>query len=121
MITTLAIIEDSFKITGIGILLELKHNQLGLAESTKLISEKSGKIWIIKTRVLFDHAVDEQQIFKIESTNYMHLNFRSVEKKQASIERVKERESNNIYQYLVEPIDHNEKPEQGEKLKINYP
>ena len=121
MITTLAIIEDSFTITGIGIILELKLNQAGLAESTELISKKSEKVWRIKTRVLFNHAVHEQQIFEIESTNYMHLNFRSVEKRQASIERVKERESNNIYQYLVEPIDHNEKPEQGERLKINYP
>jgi hypothetical protein len=115
-----AIIEESFNITGRGIVLELQHGEQGLAKGTELIAENSGKTWIVKVRVLFEHAVHEQKIFNSESIDYMLLKFDSIEKRQGSIESIKERESNNIYQYLIEPVKHDEKPKQGEKLKINY-
>lgn len=113
-----AITEESFKVTGRGIVLELQHRKEGLSKDTTLISENSGKNWIVKVRILFDHAVHEQRLFENESTDYMFIKFNSLEKRQASINEIKERESNNIYQYLVQPIDHDEKPKQGEKLNI---
>lgn len=116
-----AIIEECFNITGRGMVLELRHSEQGLAKGTELIAGNSGKIWIVKVRVLFDHAVHEQKIFAAESTDYMLLKFNTVEKRQSSIEAIKERESNNIYRYLIEPVEHDEKPKQGVRLKINYP
>jgi hypothetical protein len=101
--------------------LELQHSEQGLTKNTTLISENSGKNWIVKVRVLFDHAVHEQRLFETESADYMLMKFNSLEKRQASIDAIKERESSNIYQYQVQPIDHDEKPKQGEKLNIKHP
>lgn len=115
----IALTENSFKITGRGIILELKHTQKGLAKATKLISENTDKVWKVKARILFDHAVEEQKIFETESTEYALVRFESPEKRQESIDAIKERESQNIYQYLVEPIGHEDKPKQGEKLNLD--
>lgn len=117
----IAITADSFKITGRGIFLELQHSEQGLTKDTTLISENSEKKWLVKVRVLFEHAVHEQRLFENESTDYILMKFNSLEKRQASINAIKEREFNNIYQYLVQPVDHDEKPKQGEKLNIKYP
>lgn len=114
-----AITKNSFKLTGIGIILEIQHSEKGLTKETELISKKSGRTWIVVARVLFDHAVTEQKIFDIESTEYMLMRFESEEKKQKSIDEIKERESKNIFQYLLKPIGHSEKPEMEEILKIN--
>ncbi|WP_299229740.1 hypothetical protein [uncultured Psychroserpens sp.] len=115
-----AITKDSFKITGRGIVLELQHSENGLSKETKLVSQKSGRTWKVITRVLFDHALAEQKIFNNESTNYMLMRFNSDYEKQKSINRIKKKETENIFQYFVNPIGHSEKPENGEILKINY-
>ena len=116
----IAITVDSFKISGRVIIIELQHSENGLTKSIRLFSEKSGLTWEVIARVLFDHAVHEQKIFEVESTEYLLNKFESLEKRKKSIDDIKDRESNSIFQYLLRPIGHDEKPEQGEKLKINY-
>lgn len=116
-----AITKDSFTITGIGIILELQHSENGLLKDTKLISEKSGRTWMVIARILFDHAIAEQTIFDNESVEYMLMRFESDQKRQKSINEIKERESNTIFQYMLKPLGHSEKPEKEERLKIDYP
>ncbi|MCH2217288.1 MAG: hypothetical protein MK076_04275, partial [Flavobacteriales bacterium] len=55
------ITENSFKITGRGLILELKHSEKGLPKDTELTSEKSGFTRKILARVLFDHVANEQR------------------------------------------------------------
>ncbi len=114
----IAYTENSFKITGRGIVLELKHSEEGLSDGTKLVSEKSDKVWKVKARILFDHAVHEQKLFENEVTEYMLMTFKSAKLKQESIHQIKERESQKIYQYFISPINHEVKPEHAERLEI---
>ena len=87
-----AITKDRFTITGIGIILELQHSENGLLKDTKLISEKSGRTWMVVARILFDHAIAEQTIFDNESVEYMLMRFESDQKRQKSINEIKERD-----------------------------
>ncbi|MGB3465577.1 MAG: hypothetical protein WBA74_09915 [Cyclobacteriaceae bacterium] len=98
-----ALTKNSFKISGRGIVLELRHSENGLAKGTELVAEKSGRTWKVIARILFDHAVGEQKVFEVESVDFILLKYRSTEKRQQSLNEMKERESQNIYQYLVEP------------------
>ena len=116
-----AITENSFKLTGIGIVVDLKHSENGLSKNTELISKKSGLTWTVIARVLFDHALREQRMFDSESTEYMRVSFKTVEDMQKSIDGIKEREEQGIYQYYLKPIGHDQKPQEREMLKINCP
>lgn len=116
-----AITENTLKITGRGLIVDLRHFEKGLPKDIELTSEKSGLTWKIIARVLFDHAIHEQRIFESESTEFMLMRFDNQEKELKSINGIKEREAQNIFQYFLKPIDHEQKPEDGEKLKINYP
>lgn len=121
MKTAEAITKTSFNITGRGVVLELKHWENGLPKETELTSQKSGLKWKVVARVLFDHAVQEQQIFESESSEYMLLRFDNQEKEVQSINEIKEREAQNVYLYLLKPVGHDGKPEEGEKFIICLP
>ena len=60
---SIAITENSFKVTGRGIITEIGHSENGLTKDIELISEKSGLAWKVIARILFDHAVHKQKIF----------------------------------------------------------
>ena len=115
-----AITEDSFRISGRGLILELNHLEEGLPKGTVLISDKTGLRWKVIARVLFDHAVQEQRIFESESVEYMLMRFETSVKRMKSIEGIKDREKQDIYQYFMKPIGHDSKPPQGEELLIDY-
>lgn len=114
-----AIIENSFMISGRGIVVELMHSELGLKKHTVLISKKSKLKWIVKARVLFDHAEQKQIIFESESVEYLLCSFNSIEKKNQSIQSILEKEKQQIFQYYLTPIKHENKPIDGEKLIIS--
>ncbi len=116
-----AIIENSFKISGRGLILELRHLEKGLPKDTELTSEKSGLSWRVIARVLYDHAVHEQRIFESEATEYILVRFEDQEKEMNSINRIKERELQSIFQYFLKPIHHDTRPEDREKLIVQYP
>lgn len=115
----IALTENSFNITGLGIMVELQHLRLGLKKGTVLTSEQSGLSWEIKARVLLDHAIDEQTVFDSETAEFMLLKFSTIEKKEESIKNIKTRESQNIFQYYLKPIEHSSKPQEKEKLRIS--
>ncbi|HEY4787989.1 MAG TPA: hypothetical protein VIH57_18170 [Bacteroidales bacterium] len=109
---------NSWIIQGQGIIAELKYLGAGLEKGTRLISDQSDNEWIVKGRLIFDHIADNQKKFHNETEISMHFDFNPKENEDASGKRLLENESQGIYQYLIEPNDHNEKPKQFEMLKI---
>lgn len=72
-------------------------------------------------RLLYDHAIHVQKIFAVEHAEYVRMSFESYEKRQASIDGIQVKEVSHTYDYLIKPIGHNDKPKDGEKLKIIFP
>ena len=118
--TTIAVIENSFKISGRGIVVELKHSENGLKEGTVLTSDKSKLNWTVKARILLDHAVHKQTVFDNESVEYLLCSFSSVEKKNKSIQSIVDKEKHGIFQYYLDPQDHDNKPVDGNISNIQY-
>ena len=114
----IAIIKDSFKITGKGIIINLKHSEKGLKKEQLLISNKSGLAWKVASRVLFDHAVHKQIIFENESVNHMLTKFENQSKEKESVKKITEDEAQGIFLYLIKPIRHNNRPSEFEELLI---
>jgi hypothetical protein len=121
MSTAKAITKDCFLITGRGLIIELSHSEDGLVKGTQLKSEISGLTWIVESRVLFDHAIEQQKKLKNESIEYLLVRFTSDIEKEKSIETIKEKEANNIYQYFLKFNEQKQKPLSGEELQIKYP
>ncbi len=120
--TSKAIVKESFILTVRSVIIvDLQHIELGLPKGTLLVSEKSGRSWTVVARILFDHAITEQRMFNKEATEYMLLKFDSNTKRQKSIDTIKQNESKHIFQYLLKPINHAEKPEFEELLEIVIP
>lgn len=87
---------------------------------TVLLSQTTGRKWKVKSRILFDHAEHIQKKFENETTNFMLMRFSSENSLQVSLNGIRNRESKLIYQYLVAPVQHDFKPEEGEMLKIQF-
>lgn len=117
----IAFVEDSFKITGRGIIIALQHNQEGLKRETRLESLATGHIWEVKARIIFDHTENEQKRFDYENIEFMLLSFKTIEDRNKSKTKILLKEASNLYQYLVVPISHDMKPENKERLKITSP
>jgi hypothetical protein len=111
-------IRKSFKITGRGIIVEIQHHLSGLPKETRLMSSVSGLLWEVQCRVFYDHVNDKHVIFEKENFDYMRLTFSSEEKKQASIQQIIENERQRIFEYLIKPIGHDEKPGDEEELEV---
>lgn len=60
-----------------------------------------------------------KKIFQVESASHMLMSFSSFEKRQQSIDGIKESESQNIYHYLLNPVGHEGKSIDKERLLIN--
>ncbi|MCI5058392.1 MAG: hypothetical protein MRY83_19935 [Flavobacteriales bacterium] len=114
----IAHIKGSFKITGRGVVVFIEHGEEGLPSGIKLISVNTNRTWLVKSRVLCDHAIGQHKIFPNETMDYAQMRFASEEKRLASIHKIKREESLGIYQYMITPVDHDEKPEEGEILNI---
>lgn len=120
MIEKVTICKKSFTITGRGIIIYLEHKELGLPRGTILLSREPDKKWQIDSRVFSYHTINVHKRFENETINYEHFVFNSIEKKEASIQQIKKEEANSIYQYFIKPIDHNEKPIEGQELILEF-
>lgn len=90
-------IEKSYFIKGRGFIVELMHEENGIKKDTILMSEKSGLIWKMQSRLLFDHALNKQRLFEIEDVDYMLLKFENIQKKMKSVDEIVEKENRNIF------------------------
>ena len=110
--------KESFQISGRGIILSLKHNYQGLAKGTLLQSENSNKKWEIQARLIYDHAIEVQKIFENEFREYVRMSFKTLENTKQSIQKIKAKEEQNIYEYMIRPVGHDSKPMEQEQLLI---
>lgn len=111
---------DSWLIANLGPIVDLKHFLDGLPQGSVLSSPTSGKRWLLKYRILHSHIAGQQRRFQNENANIMRPSFSSIDHMQQSAERILETEAQNIFQYLLQGIDHNSKPEKGELLFVSY-
>ena len=108
--------KESFKIRGRGIVIFLQHIEAGLLSGWVLRSELSDQTWEVHSRVLHDHAINRHKIFDEESPSFVRMSFKTGSRLEDSIKRIEQEEAIGIYQYLIKPIGHDEKPEVNELL-----
>lgn len=109
---------DSWIIKGTGIIAELKNISNGVPSGFCLISKLTGHKWIVKGRLIFYHIAESQKRFPGELELPMHLSFKANENMEKSKKALLDKENFGIYQYLIEPIQHDEKPNRLDKLEI---
>ena len=109
---------DSWIIKGTGIIAELKNIVTGLPNGFCLTSSLTGHKWIIKGRLIFYHIAEDQKRFPGETELPMHFTFKTKEKMEESKKALLDRENLGIYQYLIDPVQHEEKPNKFDKLEI---
>ena len=109
---------DSWDITLRGIIGELQHNLNGLASGSLIKSQTTNKEWRIKKRILFHHVLDKQRKFSNETTTYTHSSFGSVENMINSAKAIFDKEEQNIFQYQLQAVGHNSKPQIGDTLML---
>jgi hypothetical protein len=109
---------ESWIIKGTGIITELKNIDKGLPNGTCLISLQTGYKWIVKGRLIFYHIAETQKRFPGECEVPMHFIFSKNENMEKSKKALLDKENAGIYQYLIEPVQHSEKPMHLEKLEI---
>ncbi|UTW67499.1 hypothetical protein KFE94_05150 [bacterium SCSIO 12643] len=112
------IVKNSFKISNLGVVAELQHHENGLPKGILLKSLNSGLSWSVRSRMLFEHAMEVHQIFAKENTEKTILRFGSIDQKKESIREIQVKEQSGIYQYVIEPISHEQKPDQDMELMI---
>jgi len=101
---------NSFAIQNQEIIAELKYQGNGLPTGIRLISKRSGSSWLVKGRLILFHAGDCQKRFPNETEIQMHFTFNPKENKDKSKNAIIDSEGQGIYQYLIEPDGHCEKP-----------
>jgi len=104
---TTAIVHNLFNITNKGFITELQHNLSGLAQGTKLVSQKDNSMWEIKARILFDHAIEVHKKFSNEHYEFVRISFKDPQGEEASINNIIQKESLGNYQYFIFPLGHN--------------
>lgn len=109
---------DSFQISNLGNIVFIKNDNqiLGLKNGTVLKSKHSNKSWFVKNRIIEFPSIETA--FENETIINSFLNFSNIENRIIAEKNATERNNNNIFQYQIEPIFHNNKPEKNEILEI---
>jgi hypothetical protein len=107
---------ESWDLTSIGIIAELRHQLDGLPSGFIIKSQTTGKEWVVKKRVLFYHTFDKQKQFVNETITYNHYSFESVDNMLISAKNILEKEEQNIFQYQLQSLGKHFKPTVGETL-----
>jgi hypothetical protein len=115
---TLLVVETSFSITHRGIIVFLQHDLAGLPASTRLRSSTNGQLWSVRSRVVYSHLMTQHRLFENETLDYMTLSFSDVGKLEASAARTQQQEQRGVYQYFLQGIGHDLKPQSGEPLEL---
>jgi hypothetical protein len=109
---------SSRTVTGQGIIAELRYHGTGLRLGTHLTSRETGRRWTVKARLLFNHTLDRQRRFQGETENHIHFSFENSDKRSKSSADILDKEGQGIYQYLLSPQGHEEKPTVGDQLDL---
>lgn len=96
----------------------IKYVENGLPENTILYSEESHLQWKVKHRMLWMHSVDAVTRFSNEKENTGHVSFKYTLNYEDQVKHTAETELNLGFEYLIQPVNHSEKPQNGEYLII---
>ena len=110
-------VSQSFKLTGYGIATFIKNVASGLPENTILYSEERNLQWKVVHRMLWLHSAHAVARFPSEKENIGHASFKH-SLNEDPVKKAIEAELNLGCEYLIQPIDHNEKPLDNEYLII---
>lgn len=114
----LVTIIDAWTIPNYGVITELEHHLDGLAKDTLLVSLESGLQWIVQSRILESIAVDESIRFANETETIQFVNISDLASREVARTNILQKNQNRIFQYLLLPNGHTEKPKAGEMLKV---
>ncbi|MGV7105106.1 hypothetical protein [Flavobacterium sp. U410] len=109
-------IVNSFQLSNLGIIIFIKNENDGLKKGTLLKSLESNRLWIVKSRIIEFPTIEIQ--FEKETVINSLLQFSNIENKLKAEEKAKERIKDNVYQYLIEPIFHKNKPLENEIVEV---
>jgi len=110
-------VSQSFNLTGYGMATFIKNVERGLPENTILYSEERGLQWKVVHRMLWLHSAHAVARFPNERENMGHASFK-YSSNEDPVEKAIEAELKLGFEYLILPIDHSEKPLDGEYLII---
>jgi len=109
---------DSWKLSARNdIVADIQHSLNGLGAETVLRSDARGLTWRVVARIIFQQVIGQKQ-FIGETKHFQHFVFRPIENLEKFVRDIQEKESLGIYQYAIQPIGHDKKPENGEILRI---
>jgi hypothetical protein len=100
------------------IIAEIEYSGEGLFKGTQLVSKNSTNVWTVNSRLIFNHTMNNQKRFKGETESYLSLRFVDEDARVKSHREILDKESAQIYQYLIEPVNHVNKPKENEELII---
>lgn len=109
-------IVNSFQLSNLGIIIFIKNENDGLKKGTLLKYLESNRLWIVKSRIIEFPTIEIQ--FEKETVINSLLQFSNIENKLKAEKEAKERIKDNVYQYLIEPIFHKNKPLENEIVEV---
>jgi len=120
MATSHLTIIESWKLSQVNeVIADLQHSLNGLMPGELLKSTLTGLKWKVLFRVIFIQ-VENQRRFEGEKERVMHFSF--ADPKGENLRKLQistaEQERQNIFQYVLEPVEHSDKPGKGEKLEV---
>lgn len=110
---------DSFQISNLRTIVFVQNENAGLPTDS-ILKSGSGKSWVVKNRIIEFPDLENPE-FDEETTTHLHLKFSSLENKTESEQQAVQRIFQNIYQYQLEGIGHDEKPAINEELEVVVP
>ncbi|UZR99354.1 hypothetical protein [Chondrinema litorale] len=118
MSPVVARVKESFNITGRGIVLELMHHENGLESGTILLSTSRKLKWEVRARVIQEIIGFNPKIFENEKIEFSLFKYSSFEARDIALQNTIQNEKDHIFQYMIRPIGHENKPLNNEELEI---
>lgn len=111
-------IVEAFQISNLGMIAFIKNENenFWIKKGTIIKSPKSNKSWIVKSRIIEFPEIETQYGNETITNSFLH--FSNIENKLKAESKAKARIENNIYQYIIEPILHIDKPLENEIIEI---
>jgi hypothetical protein len=112
---------ESWKLSFVNeVIADLQHSLNGLLPGTLLKSTETSLTWKVLFRVIFIQ-VEKQKRFEGEKERVLHFSFDApkAENLDSFQTKIKAQEIQGIFEYVLEPIGHSDKPHIGEKLAVD--
>ncbi|MCB9233050.1 MAG: hypothetical protein H6581_15440 [Bacteroidia bacterium] len=109
-------IVNYWNVSSVGLIVELYAPAEGPLTDLILWSHELQKQWMVRSRLIYNHALDEQTRFPGEREQMLFLSFEDAEKADHSRSKLLLNEAKGIFQYLFQPLGHSTDPLVGDRL-----